>query len=266
MRTLKLACCAIVVVACLVAAAAAQAPVPTVAVSAGGSAVTIQPSGPIPAGPTRFAFSRSGRGDVEGVIATLRAGVSVDELRATLSRSPDAALALVFLEAGVSLSDATPNRAVTVTLRPNVTYVAISIRGRSIAIAELATTGAANGAATPPAGATVRMVDYGFRGAATLPRNGSIRVANQGAALHFALAFPLRPAARARQVRAAFRGGSERAFGRIVGGAPVMVQNLISPGSVNTNPVRFQRRGRYALVCFFGEHNRLGMYRVVRVR
>ena len=47
---------------------------------------------------------------------------------------------------------------------------------------------------------------------------------------------------------------------------PVSVQDVISPGSVNDNQVRFARPGRYAMVCFFGAHDRLGMYRIFRVR
>jgi hypothetical protein len=110
------------------------------------------------------------------------------------------------------------------------------------------------------------MFDYGFRGPRTLPRNGLIRVSNVGAAFHFAIGFPLRPGTKTRQVGQAFRGGSNRALGRIVAGPPVSLQSLISPGSTNDNQVRFPRRGRYAFVCFFGEHNRLGMYKVFRVR
>ena len=49
-------------------------------------------------------------------------------------------------------------------------------------------------------------------------------------------------------------------------GRPLSLQSLISPGTTNDNAVRFPRRGRYAFVCFFGEHNQLGMYRVFRVR
>ena len=52
----------------------------------------------------------------------------------------------------------------------------------------------------------------------------------------------------------------------MIAGEPVYVQDLISPSSANDNEITFQRAGRYALVCFFGEHNRLGMYRIVRVR
>jgi hypothetical protein len=266
-RNVKLACGSVVLIGVLAVVASAQtSSVPTVAVSAGARTIALQPTGPIAAGPTRFAFTRRGRGDVEAYIATLRAGVSPDQLRATLSRNQDAALGLVFLEASASLSDAAATRSVTVSLRPNVTYVALSTRGKAFGLTTFTTTGTANGARRPAADATIRMVDYGFRGSATLPRNGSIRVENRGAAFHFALAFPLRPGVSDRRAGATFRNGSEKAVGAIVAGAPLTVQNLISPNSVNDNAVRFARRGRYAFVCFFGEHNRLGMVRVFRVR
>jgi hypothetical protein len=128
------------------------------------------------------------------------------------------------------------------------------------------TTGAPRGARAPAPDARIRMVDYGFRGPGTLPRDGRIRVENAGTTFHFALAFPLRRGVTGRQVRRAFRGPNERLIGRIGAGEPVDVQGLISQGSINDNEVTFARRGRYAMVCFFGEHNRLGMYRVYRVR
>jgi hypothetical protein len=263
-RTVKLFCGAVLLAGVLAVVAAAQTSIPTVAVSAGGSSITL-PTSSIAAGPTRFDFTRRGRGDVD-VSAILRAGVTTDQLRRTLSRNPDAALALVFIEAGASLSDATPTRSLTVELRANVTYVAVSMRGRSFGLATF-TTGTPNGARAPAADATIRMVDYGFRGPSTLPRNGSIRVANRGTALHFALAFPLRPGVSDKRIGGALRDGDEKAIGRLVAGEPVTVQALISPGSTNdNNRFRFRRRGRYAFVCFFAEHNKLGMYRVFKVR
>jgi hypothetical protein len=106
-----------------------------------------------------------------------------------------------------------------------------------------------------------------FRGAATLPRQGTVRVVNQDGVPHFAIAFPLRPGVGAARLGRALRSNNERAFGRLVAGEPVEVQNLISGGdTANDNEVRFSRRGNYGLVCFFDEHHRLGMYRVVRVR
>jgi hypothetical protein len=255
-RKLTLALGAALLLAVSVTLAAAQTSVPTVAVTAAGGNITLEPSGPIAAGPTRFTFN--GRGEL--TLATLRAGVTVDQLRQTLSRNEEAALRQVFIEAAVPAS-----RAVTVDLRPNTTYVAGASVGRSEVITTF-TTGAPSGAGAPTPDARIRMVDYGFRGPRTLPRNGRIRVQNNGTTFHFAVAFPLRPGVSGRQVRRAFGGANERVFGRIVAGQPVDVQGLISQGSTNDNEVRFARRGRYAMVCFFGEHNRLGMYRVYRVR
>ena len=256
MRKLRLALGAILLLGVPAALAGAQTSVPTVAVTATGGNITLEPSGPIAAGPTRFTYS--GRGELS--LATLRAGVSVDQLRRTLSRSQVAALGQVFLEAAVL-----PSRAVTVDLRPNTTYVAAATAGRSPAVTTF-TTGAESGARAPTPDARIRMVDYAFRGPNTLPRNGSIRVDNDGTTLHFAIAFPLRPGVSGRQVRRAFRGTNERALGRVVAGEPIDVQGLISQGSTNDNQVRFPRRGRYGMVCFFSEHNRLGMYRIYRVR
>jgi hypothetical protein len=256
-RRLKLIIGAILLLGVPVTLAAAQSSVPTVAVSASGGNVVLEPSGPIGAGPTRFTFG--GRGEFN--LATLRAGVTVDELRQSLSNPRSVkALGQVFLEATVA-----PGKAVTVDLRPNTTYVAAVIAGRRQALTTF-TTGAPTGASAPRPDASIRMVDYGFRGPKTLPRSGRIRVENAGTTLHFAIAFPLRPDVSGRQVRRALGGTNERALGRVIAGEPVDVQGLISQGSTNDNEVSFPRRGRYAMVCFFSEHNRLGMYRVYRVR
>jgi hypothetical protein len=255
-RRIRLAVGAILLLGVTAALAGAQTSVPTVAVTAAGGNVTLDPSGPIAAGPTRFTFD--GRGEL--TLATLRAGVTVDQLRQTLSRNPEAAFRQVFIEAAVL-----PDRPATVDLRPDTTYVAGVVAGRSQAITTF-TTGASSAARAPAPEGRIRMIDYGFRGPTTLPRNGRIRVQNDGTTFHFALAFPLRPGVSGGQVRRAFRGTDERAMGRLVAGEPVDVQGLISQGSSSDNEVRFARRGRYAMVCFFGEHNRLGMYRVYRVR
>jgi hypothetical protein len=271
-RALKVACGALLLLAVVAAVAAAQTPVPTVAVTAGATAVTVDTPGPIAAGPTRFAFTQSGGPrEFAANVVTLRAGVSVEELQQRLaSGSPDSALGMVFLEAAVPLGGDGATRAVTFDVKANVTYAVLGLpegeEASSFGFTTFTAGATASGAQEAAPDATIRMVDYGFRDAATLPRNGTIRVENAGAAFHFALTFPVRRGVGDRQVGRALRSGRDRAIGRIVAGPPVQVQGVISPGSANTNEVSFPRRGRYALVCFFGEHNRLGMYKVVRVR
>jgi hypothetical protein len=66
--------------------------------------------------------------------------------------------------------------------------------------------------------------------------------------------------------RALMRPGG-RAFSRMIVGTPYALQSVLSGGNItNDVEVAFPRPGRYGLVCFIGEHHRLGMHRIVTVR
>jgi hypothetical protein len=158
-RKLKLALGAILLLAVPVTLAAAQTSVPTVAVTHARGSITLEAPGPIGAGATRFTYS--GRGQFN--LLTLRPGVTLDQLRATLSRNDEAALGLLFLEASAG-----PGRALTVDLRPDTTYVVGAGAGSSAALTTF-TTGAPTGAQAPRPDARIRMVDYGFRGRTRCP-------------------------------------------------------------------------------------------------
>ena len=255
----------------------AQGPVPTVAVTAGPTSVSVQAQGSLAAGPTRFEFSRQGGQDISVYVFLLNAGVSQQEFEAAMSRDDRTQIAsdlgLAWIQASVSQSGSESRRAVTFTLRPGQTYYMLSEADeqdgsgpRQRGMTSFTTSSDANGATAPAPNATVNMRGLRFRGARTLPRNGVVRVTNNDGVPHFALAFPLRRGVTARRFGRAVRS-SERAFMRVLAGPPYEVQNLISGGNTaNDNEVRFPRAGRYGLVCFFDEHFRLGMYRVVRVR
>jgi hypothetical protein len=263
----------------ITAIAVAQQPVPTVAVTAGPSAVAVQAAGPLAAGPTHLQISRqAARNGLQVYVAVLNGGVSVQDVQAALRRDDrtqgSSSLGLVSIKAGASFEGSQTRRDVTLTLQPGLTYLVVSepetnndrppaTRG----FTTFTTSGASNGATAPAPGATVRMVDLRFRGSQTLPRNGVVRVTNEGAGPHIAIAFPLRRQATTANLGRALRANSDRAFGRLVAGAPTIVQNILSGGgATNDQTVRFSRTGRYALVCFFNEHHRLGMFRVVNVR
>ena len=109
--------------------------------------------------------------------------------------------------------------------------------------------------------------DLRFTGAATLPRDGTVRVRNSGWAPHHAQALRLRPGASNAAFRRALLGSSEAAFNRVVDFRnSIELSSIITRGSVTDQDVRFPRRGRYALVCFIEDHQAQGMYRVVNVR
>ena len=279
MRGLRWLTLGVVVVAGAVTAAiaGAQQPAPTVAVTASPTAVTV-PSGPVAGGPTRFEITRQGNKDLSVYFALLLPGTSLEDLQAAIRADDrsggEASLGLVSIQGSVSIAASEASRGFTFTLKPNVQYVVLSEvdedtsgnRSPQRGFATL-TTGAASGATAASPAATVRMRGLRFRGAATLPRRGVVRFRNEDAVPHFALAFPLRPGVSPARFGRILRSNNERAFGRLTAGAPVGLQNLISGGNTaNDQDIRFTRAGRYGLVCFFGEHHRLGMYRVIRVK
>jgi hypothetical protein len=249
----------------------AQQPVPTVTVTASETTLTVGATGPLAAGPTRFEIVKAGGKELEINIAALRPGVTSAQVTAALQGGdPESAIELVHLDGGAGLSAGDQRRAVTLSLRPNSTYLVVNTSGeqpRDWETAEFTVGGQSNGATAPRADASVRIVDLRFRGAKRLPRRGVVRFENAGWAPHFAIAAPLRRGARTRAVGRALRRNAERRLGRLVDFASAIEpQTLITRGAVNYNEIRFPRRGRYVMACFFEGHQRQGMYRFIRVR
>jgi hypothetical protein len=248
----------------------AQTPAPTVTITASESSVAISATSPLASGPTRFDVVKSGQGELDISIGALRPGVTLDQFTAALRQNPDDAIDLVHIDAGATLSAAEQSRAVTTSLRPNSAYVVLNATGENPAnweIASFTVGGQANGASAPQADATIRIADLRFSGASTLPRRGIVRFQHTGWAPHFAFAIPLRRGAGTRAVGRALRANSERRLGRLVDfESGIEAQSLVTRGADDYNELRFPRRGRYVLVCFFEGHNTQGMYRFVRVR
>jgi hypothetical protein len=252
-------------------AGVAQPSLPTIPITASDTVLRVGVTGPLAAGPTRFEVVRAGGQDLEITIAALRPGFTVAQLTAALrSGDPEAALEMVHLDGGTSLLAGDQRRAVTINLRPSSTYVVLNSSGESPSAWESAgftVGGQSNGATAPKADARVRIVDLRFRGARAFPREGVVRFENAGWAPHFAVAAPLRRGARPRAVGRALRHNAERRLDRMVDfGSAIQPQTLITRGAVDYQEVRFPRRGRYVMACFFENHHTQGMYRFIRVR
>ena len=253
--------------------ASAQPGPPSVRVSASPSAVALDTPGPIAPGATRFTVERAGA-PVTVYFVLLDTGVSQAELEAALAADDrsggDASLGLASIKASVGLTSET-SRAVTFTLRPGLTYVIVAESGEggppARSFARFTTAAGPAGSPAPAPAATVVMQGMRFRGSKTLPSQGAVRVENRDGVHHFAIAFPLRPGVTGKRLGRAVRARSERAIGRILAGQPYALQSVLSGGNqANDVEVAFPRRGRYGLVCFVGEHQRLGMHRIVTVR
>ncbi|HYZ27645.1 MAG TPA: hypothetical protein VE570_01205 [Thermoleophilaceae bacterium] len=253
----------------------AQQGVPTVAVTASPTSVAVPTAGPIPAGPTRFEVTPQGGKPLSVYFILLNPGVSPQELQAAAAQDDrtggDSALGLIWVQGSLSLNGSQP-RAVTFNLRPGLTYVVISETQTQNgppqrAFTTFSTSADSNGATAGTPGAVIRMAGLRFRGDAVLPRQGVVRIQNADGTPHIAVAIPLRNGVTRKQFGRAVRTENERAFRRVVSGAPYDLQNILGGGNTaNDQEVRFPKAGRYGLVCFIYGHHRLGMYRIVTVK
>ena len=257
------------------AAAAAQDAPPTVKVALSKTAVTLEGAEALKAGPTRFEFSTADGKEQYGELLALPPGKTVDHLREAIAKGPAAVLQLGSLEVGVTLAGKDKKRAVTATLKPGVTYAMMQITADDPAkwVFTAFTVGAETSAAVAPEpDATVKLVDYGFKGSKRLPRKGVVRFEHRGKVPHFVVAMPLRKGADAKAAVRALIKNQEKRFERMAGGAPSEPQGLITGGAVNDVEVKFGKRGTYVLACFFslGEnekpHSARGMARAVTVK
>jgi hypothetical protein len=260
----------------ITAPAAAQQPVPTVTVTASPTAVTLDATGPIPSGPTRMNFVRPAgvTKELDGYIALLVPGVTVEQLQKTLvaeeKTEGEASLGLVSLQASTLIPARQASAALTFNVKPGLTYVLVieqpndkAPTARSITTFSSGT--AANGATAPAPSATIRMEGLRFRGPSTLKQSGTVRFENRDGVPHFALAFPLRKGTTSAQLGKSVT--NERAFNKLVAGAPFMAQNVLSGGdTANDQELKFPKKGRYGMLCFIDGHERLGMYKIITVR
>jgi hypothetical protein len=258
------------IIGAVVGVSAAQAPVPTVTITAAVGSVSAAPT-PVAPGATRFEFVSTEQNTELGVfVAALKPGITADAFVTALKSDPESSLALVDMVASATVAPG-GRRAVTGEIKADTTYMLINDGGSEdpakIATAPLATGGAPTGATLPAPDAEIRLRDLRFLGDRVLPRNGVVRVSNIGWAPHFAFAARLKRTARQKLVARALVGNRERALGRLLDfRSSVEVSNILTRGSVTNQEVRFSKRGRYVLACFFENHNAQGMYRFVRVR
>jgi hypothetical protein len=255
-------------------AVAAQEAPPTVKVALAKKSVTVQGAEALKAGPTRFEFSVVDGKEQIGELFALAPGKTLEDFEKALPKGPGAVLQLGTLEAGVSLLSKNDKRNVTVTLRPDTTYAMLQVTANDpkkwvYSVFEVSVE--TSTAVAPEPDATVRLVDYGFRGASTLPRDGVIRFENRGKAPHFTVAMPLRKGVAPKAAVRAVKKNQEKRFERMIGGQPSEPQGLITGGSANDVEFRFAKRGNYVLACFFSDgprakpHSARGMVRAVTV-
>jgi hypothetical protein len=156
------------------------------------------------------------------------------------------------------------------TLAPGQ-YVALEIEGEGAPKAHTTFTvaPAASPAVLPTPQATIRTIDFGFRGPGTLHVGELVRFENEGFEVHMDLAFRTKSRNAAKKIVQALASGHEKGLGKLISGPPANFAGPLSTGAYQQETIAAQP-GWYVEVCFMEaqdgrSHTRLGMERIIKI-
>jgi hypothetical protein len=130
-------------------------------------------------------------------------------------------------------------------------------------------TAASSPATLPTPQATVRSIEFGFRGPTTLHDGELVRFENEGFLVHMDIAFPAKSEKAAAEIDKALLAGKEKGLEKLVTGAPFAFAGPLSHEAFQQETIT-AKPGWYVQACFMEtqdgrDHTRLGMERVFRI-
>ena len=139
----------------------------------------------------------------------------------------------------------------------------------SRAHANFTVTAAAAPVALPAPEATIRSIEFGFKGPSTLHDGELVRFENEGFLVHMDVAAPVKNVKAAKQAVKDLLAGKEKAVGKLISGPPAAFAGPLSHEAFQQETIT-AKPGIYVEVCFMDtqdgrSHSMLGMERIIRI-
>jgi uncharacterized cupredoxin-like copper-binding protein len=252
-------------------AAAQSSSLPTLSVAITSSSATI--SGALQSGAVNVVSTDAGVKEAAVIIFRQNPGVSTAEIEA-FSKSKKESDPNNADKYGSIVLDLEDNPGATsqaqTYLQPGQ-YIELTAAGEKQAQIEAHFTIAAavSPVALPKPEATVRTIEFAFRGPTTLKDGELVRFENEGFLVHMDAAFPVKNMKDAQKVVKALKSGKEKGLEKLVAGAPVTFAGPLSPGSYQQETIS-AKPGIYVQACFMAtqdgrSHTLLGMERIFKI-
>jgi hypothetical protein len=124
-------------------------------------------------------------------------------------------------------------------------------------------------AALPAPAATIRSIEFDFRGPTTLHDGEIVRFEDEGFLVHMDVAFPVKSKSAATKVVKALLSGKEKGLEKLASGAPFEFQGPVSHEAFQQETIT-AKPGWYVQACFMETqdgrvHTRLGMERIIKI-
>ncbi len=258
-------------IACLGSSALAQAaPLPTLTLTLSKTSITV--GGSTQSGAVNVVSSATGIKEGSAILFLLKPGVSVAEVEAAIKggagKDPNRASKYGTIVFDAEVSPGQANEAQT-DLVPGQ-YVALGGEGEGPKVkTPFTVTAAAAPAALPTPQATVRSIEFGFRGPSTLHDGELVRFENEGFLVHMDIAFPVKNMKAAKEAVKDLLAGKEKAVEKLIAGAPVGFAGPLSHEAFQQETIT-AKPGIYVQACFMEtqdgrDHTRLGMERIITI-
>jgi hypothetical protein len=253
------------------AASVAAPTLPTFSVTVSGSSVTV--SGTPQSGAVNVVSIASGIKEGSVILFRLNPGVSVAEVEAFLAskRTHDPNNADKFGSIVFDAEAAPGHGSEAQTSLQAGQYVALGSVGEGPPKFHAAFTVAASAspAALPTPQATIRSIEFGFRGPTTLHDGELVRFENEGFLVHMNFAFPVKNQRAAKKAIKLLLAGKEKPLHKLITGPPVGFAGPLSSGAYQQETIS-AKPGVYVEVCFMEtqdkrDHTLLGMERMIKI-
>jgi hypothetical protein len=251
--------------------ALASSTLPTITIALNGTSITV--GGALQSGAVNVASTTTVEKEGDPILFRLNPGVSSTELYAFLetkgAKDPNAAS-----KYGSIVFDAEAPKGVTSEVQTSLQagqYVALDSNGRESAKwprASFTVQSAAAPATLPTPEATIRAIEFGFRGPTTLHDGELVRFENEGYLVHMDVAAQVKNMKTAKKLVKALLAGSEKKAEKLTTGG-VGFTGPLSPGGFQQETIS-AKPGVYVQACFMDtqdgrSHTQLGMERIITI-
>jgi hypothetical protein len=267
-----LACLAALAAGLLATSSAQAAGLPTLTLSLTKSSLSVV-GPPPPAGGVNVVATATATKEASAILFLLKPGVTVGEVEAYLAskaaKDPNGTSKF-----GAIVFDAEVNPGQTSEVQSFMAagqYVALEGQGQGPPKVATSFTISASAAPVmlPAPGATVRSIEFGFRGPTVLHDGEVVRFENEGFLVHMDVAFPVKSHAAAVTVVKDLITGHEKGLEKLAAGAPFTFAGPLSPGAYQQETIT-AKPGWYVQACFMETqdgriHTLLGMERIIKI-
>jgi hypothetical protein len=265
------ACLSVLAASLLATSSVRASTLPTLSFSLTKSSFTIVGSPP-QSGGANVVTTATGTKETSVILFLLKPGATQAEVEAFLANKHADPNAASKYGAIVFDAEAEPGHANEAqTFLQAGQYLALTAEGEGSPKVRASFTVAASAAPVmlPAPAATVRSIEFAFRGPAVLHDGELVRFENEGFLVHMDIAFPVKSHAAGEQAVKALRDGDEKALGKLVAGAPIAFAGPLSTGAYQQETIT-AKPGWYVQACFMEtqdgrDHTLLGMERLFKI-